>query len=218
MITWDELPAEIQKKMYERQIEQGNKNYGSVFRKQLEAGELLGGFDWCKTNEGGDFWYEVLTKGNIDHFYTVYPKETRMKEALKELQETLENWAAGQQKKAFEPGGIVSKPSITDLYDECKSQAPKDLNSCINTSSAKSQGLENSLYENIKASDIIRPPHYNPDSLHEPIKVIEAWDLSFNLGNVVKYISRAGKKAGAREIDDLRKALYYLEREIINIS
>ena len=32
------------------------------------------------------------------------------------------------------------------------------------------------------------------DNLYESIKVIEAWDLGFNLGNTIKYISRAGKK------------------------
>ena len=42
--------------------------------------------------------------------------------------------------------------------------------------------------------------------------VIEAWDLKFNLGNVVKYISRAGKKMDI--VEDLRKAHWYLSREI----
>jgi hypothetical protein len=57
------------------------------------------------------------------------------------------------------------------------------------------------------------PQHYGgSDNIYEAIKVIEAWDLGFNLGNVVKYISRAGKK-GSR-LEDLRKAQWYLNREI----
>jgi len=50
------------------------------------------------------------------------------------------------------------------------------------------------------------------------LKVIEAWDLGFNLGNTVKYISRAGKKGTDKELQDLNKALWYLNREVQNKS
>jgi hypothetical protein len=61
------------------------------------------------------------------------------------------------------------------------------------------------------------PAHYGgEDNPCEAIKVIEAWGLGFNLGNVVKYISRAGKKGST--IEDLKKAQFYLDREINNIS
>ncbi len=57
------------------------------------------------------------------------------------------------------------------------------------------------------------PAHYGGEENHyEAIKVIEAWQLSFCLGNTVKYISRAGKK-GAK-LEDLKKAAWYLAREI----
>ncbi len=60
--------------------------------------------------------------------------------------------------------------------------------------------------------DIInRPAHYTHSDV-EPIKAIEAWRLGFHLGNVVKYVARADHK-GSR-LDDLRKAAWYLEREI----
>ena len=59
------------------------------------------------------------------------------------------------------------------------------------------------------------PEHYggisNP---YEAIKVIDAWDLGFCLGNTVKYISRAGKKHKDKELEDLKKAMFYLDREI----
>ena len=59
----------------------------------------------------------------------------------------------------------------------------------------------------------IRPEHYGGESNpFEPIKVIEAWDLGFNLGNVIKYIGRLGKKD--EEIKELKKAQFYLNREI----
>ena len=49
---------------------------------------------------------------------------------------------------------------------------------------------------------------------YEAIKVIDAWDLGFSLGNTVKYISRAGKKGKDKELEDLRKALWYLQHHI----
>jgi len=59
------------------------------------------------------------------------------------------------------------------------------------------------------------PNHYGgEDNVYEAIKVIEAWDLDFHLGNTVKYISRAGKKDSDKELQDLKKALWYLNRKI----
>ena len=61
------------------------------------------------------------------------------------------------------------------------------------------------------------PAHYGGDSQFETIKVLEAWltpeqRRGFNLGNAIKYISRAGKKGDS--LEDLRKARWYLDREI----
>lgn len=56
------------------------------------------------------------------------------------------------------------------------------------------------------------PDHYRADTAYETIRVIEAWELGFCLGNTVKYISRAGRKGDA--IEDLKKAAWYLNREI----
>lgn len=77
------------------------------------------------------------------------------------------------------------------------------------------------------------PEHYGgADNPYEAIKVIEAWKLGFCLGNTVKYISRAGKKcttppmlrhSAATEqslsaLEDLKKARWYLDREISNLE
>jgi hypothetical protein len=48
----------------------------------------------------------------------------------------------------------------------------------------------------------------------EPIDVIRNWGLSYCLGNVVKYVSRAGKKDDNSKKQDLEKAIHYLEFEI----
>ena len=58
---------------------------------------------------------------------------------------------------------------------------------------------------------INRPPHYAGLSI-EPIDVIESWDLNYHLGNVIKYISRAGRKGDY--LEDLEKARWYLDREL----
>lgn len=59
------------------------------------------------------------------------------------------------------------------------------------------------------------PGHYGgANNPYEAIKVIDAWDLSFCLGNTAKYISRAGKKEQDKIVQDLQKALWYLEHEI----
>jgi hypothetical protein len=65
------------------------------------------------------------------------------------------------------------------------------------------------------AETIDHPPHYGgADNPYEAIKVIEAWGLGFCLGNCVKYICRAGKKPGSDIVEDLKKAEFYLRREI----
>lgn len=50
------------------------------------------------------------------------------------------------------------------------------------------------------------PPRDGADNPYEAIKVIEAWDLDFHLGNAVKYIMRAGRKDPSKSAEDLRKA------------
>lgn len=69
------------------------------------------------------------------------------------------------------------------------------------------------------SEEVDHPIHYGgKDDPYEAIKVIEAWDLGFHLGNAVKYISRAGHKPGADMLTDLRKARWYLDRKIEQIE
>ena len=62
-------------------------------------------------------------------------------------------------------------------------------------------------------NDVNHPSHYNDGEI-EVIDYIEDKGLNFHLGNVVKYISRAGKKCPDKEIEDLKKAKWYLDRYI----
>ena len=63
-------------------------------------------------------------------------------------------------------------------------------------------------------TDMINPNHYRGDRQFEPIAVIEDWGLNYRLGNAVKYISRNGRKPGEDRVEGLKKAIWYLEREI----
>ena len=66
---------------------------------------------------------------------------------------------------------------------------------------------------------INHPEHYGgKENLYEAIKVIEAWQLGYCLGNVIKYICRAGKKDNTTEKEDLKKAKWFLKRRISEIS
>ena len=60
------------------------------------------------------------------------------------------------------------------------------------------------------------PDHYQfgKENTYEVIKVIEALEMDFHLGNTFKYIARAGKKETDKEIQDLKKAVWYLQRKI----
>ena len=57
------------------------------------------------------------------------------------------------------------------------------------------------------------PDHYQADG-YEVLDVIEDFELNFNLGNVIKYVLRAGRKDPELKKQDLEKALFYLTREI----
>ena len=61
-------------------------------------------------------------------------------------------------------------------------------------------------------NDIINHPSHYTDGKFETIEAIESWRLGYHLGNAVKYISRAGKKSKDTELEDLRKARWYIKR------
>lgn len=71
---------------------------------------------------------------------------------------------------------------------------------------------EPSAPPNLDVPDLVNsPPHYTNGGI-ETIDFIEAKDLNYRLGNVIKYVSRAEKKG--EPLQDLKKALWYLQRDI----
>ena len=60
--------------------------------------------------------------------------------------------------------------------------------------------------------NVKHPAHYIAGRRYEPKDVIRDWDLNFNLGSAVKYISRAGRKGDI--VEDLQKAMQFIQFEI----
>ncbi|RYF78880.1 MAG: DUF3310 domain-containing protein [Cytophagaceae bacterium] len=69
------------------------------------------------------------------------------------------------------------------------------------------------MAENTEA--VNHPQHYGGgDNPYEVIKIIDHYKLGFCLGNTIKYTLRAGKKDPAKTLEDLEKALWYLQHHI----
>ena len=79
---------------------------------------------------------------------------------------------------------------------------------------------EEKIKEMMKQKENVNHPSWygSKDDPYETIKVIQAWGLNFPLGNAIKYISRAGKKDPTKTVEDLRKALFYIQYEIDRIE
>ena len=118
---------------------------------------------------------------------------------------------------------------------ECASKHPTqeeiiDYNRIQNNTCGRSESDPVTLWNNRKENKVVfddrdgvptmrenemvdHPTHYGgEDNVYEAIKVIEAWGLGFNLGNTIKYVSRAEKKSDT--LEDLEKASWYINREI----
>ena len=67
---------------------------------------------------------------------------------------------------------------------------------------------------NSNAEQVVKPDHYQGKGGLQAIDVIESFGLGFSLGNVIKYVLRAGKKHD--RLNDLEKAMEYLKYEIDN--
>ena len=67
--------------------------------------------------------------------------------------------------------------------------------------------------DEVTHDSVSHPAHYTSGQI-EVIDFIEDKDLGFHLGNAVKYISRAGRKNPDKTVEDLRKAVWYINRQI----
>jgi hypothetical protein len=78
----------------------------------------------------------------------------------------------------------------------------------------KKHGMEkNKALETQETKDMVNhPAHYGGDNPMEVIKIINHYNLGFELGNVAKYVLRSDKKGN--KLEDLKKAAWYLQHEI----
>lgn len=72
-----DFPIEVVEKMIEEQVKQGNCPNVEVFQKYGSADVSYDGFTWGNTDDGDDFWMEVIDKCNFDLFFKKYPKKNK---------------------------------------------------------------------------------------------------------------------------------------------
>ena len=111
------------------------------------------------------------------------------------------NW---KQMGFFSSDTPVVKDTVTDTYKE------RMLELAYGTTAGRKQRMEGD-----RGDAVNHPAHYKVGGI-ETIDFIEAKKLNYRLGNVVKYLTRADHKGN--KIEDLRKAQWYLEREIESLS
>lgn len=74
----ENFPIEVVEKMIEEQVKQGNQPNVAVFQNYGSADDEEGGFDWCNTDFGRDFWEGIIGYNNFDLFFEKYPKKANL--------------------------------------------------------------------------------------------------------------------------------------------
>lgn len=70
-----DFPIEIAQKMVDYQVEQGNAPDVVTFQRNCFMSKDYGGVDWDKTDEGTDFWYNVIDLNDFELYFKKYPKK-----------------------------------------------------------------------------------------------------------------------------------------------
>ena len=97
---------------------------------------------------------------------------------------------------------VNTKETLQETLDEVKETLQKTLDK---------------VKEPVENDNVNHPSHYTDGNI-EVMDFIEDKQLNFARGNVIKYVSRAGKKDPNKELEDLKKAMWYLNREIERLS
>lgn len=121
-----------------------------------------------------------------------------------------EGWRKGVSLRVY--------PSKTDVKDIEPSVQSTDIAYHMEHTEAQRQremleSLGILTQNEARKETVNHPDHYNSKGI-EVMDVIRAFDLSFSLGNVIKYVLRAGKKHKDTYLEDLKKAKWYLDEEI----
>lgn len=111
---------------------------------------------------------------------------------------------------------MSASPAVLLKYPPTKKRGRPAKNKTFFATSSKSILDKTSSKADVK-DNVNHPAHYKTGGI-ETIDFIEAKSLNYNLGNVVKYITRAGVKDKTKHIEDLEKGAWYLAREIANLK
>ena len=124
------------------------------------------------------------------------------------------------------PQMLLRRKNMSKYCDNCanKGNVNSDCHLCTVVSNNGQEIAIPSHYVPKDKEMVNHPLHYGgADNPYEAIKVIEAWEADFNIGTTLRYLCRCGKKTigGSAEemrLEDLKKARWYLDREIQNIE
>lgn len=136
--------------------------------------------------------YNILYETYCKLYHSIYPKDNDWKDAFDSVFCT-----------AHEAKEVVDKW--------------REENGMIKLCGASIEPMKDKGTGTAASDPVNHPSHYTWSSI-EPIDTIEAWQLPYHLGNVVKYVSRAGHKDKSKTLEDLKKANWYLSRYINNLE
>lgn len=124
-------------------------------------------------------------------------------------------WFGEDKDKTAHALGLHEKlvnAGVDPKSDEYYKRIDEGMSAFKKTLTVGERKIANKLGLNSDHDLVNHPPHYRAGGV-ETIDFIEAKDLNYRLGNVVKYVSRAGRK-NSDPVQDLEKAAWYLQREI----
>jgi hypothetical protein len=155
-------------------------------------------------------------KEKTDKYSRRMANDAHLKAMIDALSQTKANVVVDILKKEKAERKAERKAEAKEAIDKIK-QLVESREAAIKKESTKLLIIPSQLREDrvlTRPNDLVNhPSHYKSGGI-ETADFIEAKGLNFHLGNVVKYVSRAGLKEGSTKIQDLQKARWYLDRQI----
>lgn len=162
---------------------------------------------------------EITTKDNLFGVVNVYRVvERRIELPTRRQESSLRSKSSLLYIMWNVKSGLISvmNENVVDSLAKAKGSIIKrDVADTVNVTIKKNDSNV-SKQDNEESDAVNHPSHYQGKI--EVIDFIEDKHLGFNLGNCIKYIARAGKKNPEKLLEDLKKARWYLDREIANME
>lgn len=200
MVQFKDLPPEIQERMLDEQVRQGNPRNAEVFEENILADNDEGGFAWGNSKEGLYFWDKILAGGNLAVFYKKHPKKTPLKiiplhikilNSKKLLEEIAEKLVT-----EWRNGGCLSGRVEVDWFEH--------------------SGFHWSASAEMEADFVVKQYDYDtpPESYCRGMSVeIEAIECTDEAGNPVRVVFFDDERTRIREDDFVEKRIVDMEME-----